>query len=94
MPNPWLNEHKSTAAMNYFLNNTKPLRGRRGQDPIVVRFITICAISVITTKVVSSKSTNGEVDSIKHYVIKFVSNLRQVSGFLRFPPSIKLTVTI
>jgi hypothetical protein len=20
MPNPWLNEHKSTAAMNYFLN--------------------------------------------------------------------------
>jgi len=21
MPNPWLNEHKSTAAMNYFLIN-------------------------------------------------------------------------
>jgi hypothetical protein len=21
MPNPWLNEHKSMAAMNYFLNN-------------------------------------------------------------------------
>ena len=21
MPNPWLNEHESTAAMNYFLNN-------------------------------------------------------------------------
>jgi hypothetical protein len=20
MPNPWLNEHKSTSAMNYFLN--------------------------------------------------------------------------
>jgi hypothetical protein len=22
MPNPWLNEHKSTASMNYFLNLT------------------------------------------------------------------------
>jgi hypothetical protein len=31
----------------------------------------------------------------QHYVIKFVSDLRQVCGFLRvlqFPPSIKLTV--
>jgi branched-subunit amino acid transport protein len=31
---------------------------------------------------------------IQHYVIKFVSDLRQVSGFLRvlrFPPPIKLT---
>ena len=34
---------------------------------------------------------------VQHYVIKFVSDLRQVSGFLRalrFPPPIKLTVTI
>jgi len=32
-----------------------------------------------------------------HYEIKFVSDLRQVAGFLcvlRFPPSIKLTATI
>ena len=27
----------------------------------------------------------------QHYVIKFVSDLRQVGGFLRFPPPIKLT---
>ena len=27
-------------------------------------------------------------------VIKFVSDLRQVSGFLRFPPPIKLKTTI
>jgi len=27
-------------------------------------------------------------------VIKFVSDLRQVGGFLRFPPPIKLTATI
>jgi hypothetical protein len=27
---------------------------------------------------------------MQHYVIKFVSDLRQVGGYLRFPPSIKL----
>ena len=43
------------------------------------------------------ESRSGEVYSIQHYVIKFVSDLRHVSGFLRvfrFPPSIKLTATI
>jgi hypothetical protein len=38
----------------------------------------------------------GEVYSIQHYVIKFFSDLRQASGFLRvlwFPPPIKLTAT-
>jgi hypothetical protein len=34
----------------------------------------------ITTKVVSSNPVHGEVYSI-HYAIKFVSDLRQVSGF-------------
>ena len=46
---------------------------------------------------ISSMSSNdGEVYSIQHYVIKFVSDLRYVGGFLRvlrFPP-IKLTGTI
>jgi hypothetical protein len=40
----------------------------------------------------SSNSVHGEVYSIQHYVIKFVSDLKQVSGFLRvllFPPPIK-----
>jgi hypothetical protein len=34
---------------------------------------------------------------VQHYVIKFVSDLRQVGGFLRvlqFPPPIKLTATL
>ena len=31
--------------------------------------------------------------SIQHYVIKFVSDLRQVVGFLRFHPPIKLITT-
>jgi hypothetical protein len=38
------------------------------------------------------KSRTGEMCSIQHYVIKFVSDLRQVGGFLRvyrFPPPIK-----
>jgi hypothetical protein len=37
----------------------------------------------ITTKVVSSNPVHGEVYSIHHYVIKFVSDLRQVGGFLQ-----------
>ena len=51
----------------------------------------------ITTKVVSWNPTDGDVYSIQHYMINFVSDLQQVDGFLRvlrFPPSIKLTATI
>jgi len=51
----------------------------------------------IITHAVSSKPVHGEVYSIHHYVIKFVSDLRQVVGFLRvfqFLPSIKLTTMI
>jgi hypothetical protein len=35
----------------------------------------------ITTKVMSSNPTHGEVYSIQHYVIKFVRDLRKVGGF-------------
>ena len=48
----------------------------------------------ITTKIVSSNPVHGEMYSIQYYVIKFVSDLREVGGFLRFPPPIKLTATI
>ena len=51
----------------------------------------------ITAKVESSKPVHGEVNLIQHYVIKFVSDLQQVGGFLRvlmFPPPIELTATI
>ena len=50
----------------------------------------------ITTKVVNLNPAHGDVYSILHYVIKFVSDLRQVGGFLRilqFPLPIKLTAT-
>ena len=51
----------------------------------------------INTNVVSLNPAHAEVYSIQHYVIKFVSDLRQVSDFLlipRFPPPIKLTALI
>jgi hypothetical protein len=51
----------------------------------------------ITTNVVSLNPADGEVYSIQHYVINFVSDLRQVGGFLcvfRFPSPIKLTAMI
>ena len=38
----------------------------------------------ITNKIVSSNPAHGEVYSVQHYVIKFVSHLWQVGGFLRF----------
>ena len=37
--------------------------------------------TAITTKVVNSNPAHGEVYSIQHCVIKFVNDIRQVSGF-------------
>ena len=51
----------------------------------------------IITKVVNSNPVHCEVYSIQYYVIEFISDLRQVSGFLRvlwFPPPMKLTAVI
>jgi hypothetical protein len=51
----------------------------------------------ITTKIVSSNPVHGDVCSIQHYVIKFVSDFQQVGVFLRvlrFAPPIKLTAMI
>jgi hypothetical protein len=67
---------------------------RTFKDHMVVGYTTTYTIS---TKVMSLIPAHGEVYSIQLYAIKFVSKLRQVCGFLRvlrFPPPIKLTVTI
>ena len=67
---------------------------------MVVGLITTYMQSVpLTTKIVSLNPVqlHGEVYLIQHYVIKFVSALRQVSSFLRglrFPPKLKMTATI
>ena len=47
----------------------------------------------ITTKIVSSNPNLAMCTRYNHFVIKFVSDLRQGNGFLhvlRFPPPIKL----
>ena len=60
-------------------------RGRHGRDCMIVGFTTTCVISAnnpITTKSVSSNPAHGEVCTIQIDVLKFVSDLRQVGGFL------------
>ena len=60
---------------------------------MVVRFSTTYAISVYHHYSCEFESTHGDVSSIQYDVINFVSDLRQVSGFLQilqFPPPIKL----
>ena len=66
---------------------------RLGPDHMIVGFITVCNQRLyITAKVVSLNPSHDEVYSVQHYVIKFLSDLRQVSGFLwvlQFPSLIK-----
>jgi hypothetical protein len=86
MPGILLPRYQFGVAKIYLL-----LGGRRGGDRMIVLFTTAYAIVPITTKAVSFNSAHSEVYSIPHYVIKFVSDLRQVCGFLRvfrFPPPI------
>jgi len=61
------------------------------RDRMVVGF------TVPITTNISLNPVHGEVYSIQHYVIKFVSDLQQVSAFLQvlgFPSLIKLTAMI
>jgi len=62
---------------------------------MLVEFTTTCAISAYHHLYCEFESRSGR--GAHHYVITFVSDLRQVGGFLRvlrFPSPIKLTVTI
>ena len=56
-------------------------RGHRGCDRMVVGFKLPMQSVPITTDVMSSNLDQSKV--YEHYVIKFVSDLRQVSGFLQ-----------
>ena len=67
---------KNSAFKQYLLTCNIISGGCRGCNHMVVGFATTYAI------VVSSNTCSGEVYSIQHYVIKFVSDLRQVGGFL------------
>jgi len=60
-----------------------------------VGFTTTYAISAYHYWCCEFGSRSGR--GVQHYVIKFVSDMRQVGDFLRilmFPPPIKLTATI
>ena len=73
------------------------LGGHHSHDRMVFGFPTTCAISAYHHQCCEFEARSGEVYSIQYYVIKFVSDLRQVGGFLLvllFPPPIKLTTTI
>ena len=58
----------------------KYFRDRRNRGRMVVRLTPMQSVP-ITTNVVISNQSHGEVYPIQHYVTKFVSDLRQVSGF-------------
>ena len=78
--------------ISYYYREGEPQNNRGRHDRMVVELTTTYMYmqSVhITTKFVSSNPAHGEVCSIQNYVRKFVSDLRQVGGFLwilRFPP--------
>ena len=71
------------------------IRGRRGRDRMVDGFTTIYAIGAYHHCCCEFESRSGR--GVQQYVINFVSDLRQIGGFLRvlrFPPPIKLNATI
>jgi hypothetical protein len=55
------------------------LHGRRGCDRMVVGFTTTCTCAIKTYR---HQSCEFGPSSIQHYVMKFVSDLRQVGGLL------------
>ena len=69
----------------------------RGRDRMVVVFTITYAIGAYIHWICEFESRSSEVYLIQHYVVKFVSDLRQVCGFLwtiLFPQKITLTPTI
>ena len=69
--------------------------GCRGHDRMIVGFTTSCAISAhhYLRCEFEPCSWRGVLDTTLFDKV-FISDLRQVSGFLLFPPPMKLTATI
>ena len=75
-----------------FVCESHHLMGCWYRDRMVVGFTTTYAISAYYHWCCEFESRSGL--GVQHYVIKFVSDLRQIGGFLQvlwFPPLIKLT---
>ena len=68
------------------------MRDRRRHDRMVVGVTTTYAISAFHHWCCEFESRSGR--GVQHYVITFVTDCRQVGGFLRFSSPIKLTATI
>jgi hypothetical protein len=66
----------------YQHQNSRGHESSRGRDRRVFGFTITYAISAYHHKSCEFESRSGEVFSIQHYVIKFVSDLRQIGGFL------------
>ena len=76
---------------------TWPNRGIHGRDCMEVGFTTTCTAAISAYNHWCCEFKSQSEWGVQHYEIKFVSDLRQVGGFLRvlrFPPPIKLTSTI
>ena len=69
-------------------------RCRRGRDCMIVGFTSTFAINVHHHYLNEFEFRSGKVYSIPHYMIKFVSDLRQVGDLLLFSPWIKMTAAI
>ena len=94
-PGPELLGNFSTPGYKNMLIFFILFRGRR--DHMVFGFTTTYAIDAYRHYCCEFESRSGEGYLIQHFVIKFVSDLWQVNGFirvLRFLPPIKLTAKI
>jgi hypothetical protein len=74
-----------------YMTNCLKCWSRRGRDRMVVGFTTIYAISAYHHWCCEFESRSRR--GVQHYVIKFVSDLRQIGGFFRVLqfPKIKFT---
>ena len=87
----------STKLIEYIIKVPLHIGDRHGRDRMVVGFTTSYAISAYHHLRCEFESRSGGMYSVQFYVMKFVSDMQQVSGFLRvlrFPPPIKLTTPI
>jgi hypothetical protein len=102
------NSLKTKSTMTYDVGNTDPCLERGKQSgglaltrrvPLVKQKCIHCILLLWVSPysfcpVTRVHNLSSVFYSIQLYGLKFVSDFRYVGGFLRFPPTIKLTVTI
>ena len=89
---PWTQEISQNNCVHRW-TTTDQYPGHHGRDHMIVGFTTTYASSAHHHYSCEFESHSGKVCTIQLCVIKFVSELQQIGGFLRvlrFPPTIKL----